>query len=115
MVKGFPRAGLQLMSRVGDFFKVARTEVMQVPVWQNSHATPPQSATRSLGSPEGAPGQLALGDGSLGSNSGLPPQLGPQGTPASFAPSQLGRKGPPLNADMLPHAGFRTKGPPTVR
>ena len=84
MVEGFPGAGLQLMSRVGDFFRVARTEVMQVPVWQDSHATPPRSATRSLGSPGGAPGQL-----------------GPQGTPTSFAPSHPGREGPLLNADML--------------
>ena len=103
MVEGFPGAGLQLMSRVGDFFRVVRTEVMQVPVWQDSHATPPRSATRSLGSPGGASGQLALGDGSLGSNStsGSPPQLGPQGTPTSFAPSHPGREGPLLNADML--------------
>ena len=102
MVEGFPGAGLQLMSRVGDFFRVARTEVMQVPVWQDSHATPPRSATRSLGSPGGAPGQLALGDGSLGSKkSGSSPQMGPQGTPTSFAPSHPGREGPLLNADML--------------
>ena len=101
MVEGFPGAGLQLMSRVGGFFRVARTEVMQVPVWQDSHATPPRSATRSSSSPGGAPGQLALGDGSLGSNSGSPPQVGPQGTPTSFAPSHPGREGPLLNADML--------------
>ena len=64
-VEGFPGVGLQLMSRVGDFFRVARTAVMQVPVWQDTHVTPPRSATRSLASPGGAPGQLALGDGFL--------------------------------------------------
>ena len=68
MVEGFPVSGRQLMTRVGDFFRVARTEVMQVPVWQDSHVTPPRSTTRSTGSPDGALGNLALGDGSLGSH-----------------------------------------------
>ena len=41
MVEGFPTSGLQLMTRVGDFFRVARTEVVQVPaVLPGTHATP---------------------------------------------------------------------------
>ena len=44
MVEGFPSSGLQLMTRVGDFFRVARTEVVQVPaVLQGTHATPPRT------------------------------------------------------------------------
>ena len=46
MVEGFPASGLQLMTRVGDFFRVARTEVVQVPaVRQGTYATPPRTAT----------------------------------------------------------------------
>ena len=101
MVEGFPVSGRQLMTRVGDFFRVARTEVMQVPVWQDSHVTPPRSTTRSTGSPDGALGNLALGDGSLGSHGSSPPQVGSHGTPASFAPPPPGREGSLLSADVL--------------
>ena len=101
MVEGFPVSGRQLMTRVGDFFRVARTEVMQVPVWQDSHVTPPRSTTRSTGSPDGALGNLALGDGSLGSHGSSPPQVGSLGTPASFAPPLPGREGSWLSADVL--------------
>ena len=101
MVEGFPVSGRQLMTRVGDFFRVARAEVMQVPVWQDSHVTPPRSTTRSTGSPDGALGNLALGDGSLGSHGSSPPQVGSHGTPASFAPPPPGREGSLLSADVL--------------
>ena len=101
MVEGFPVSGRQLLTRVGDFFRVARTEVMQVPVWQDSHVTPPRSTTRSTGSPDGALGHLALGDGSLGSHGSSPPQVGSHGTPASFAPPPPGREGSLLSADVL--------------
>ena len=101
MVEGFPVSGRQLMTRVGDFFRVARTEVMQVPVWQDTHVTPPRSTTRSTGSPDGALGNLALGDGSLGSHGSSPPQVGSHGTPASFAPPPPGREGSLLSADVL--------------
>ena len=37
MVEGFPASGLQLMTRVGDFFRVARTEVVQVPAVRKAH------------------------------------------------------------------------------
>ena len=43
MVEGIPGAH-QLISRVGSFFRVARTEVTQVPA---VHVTPPRSTTRS--------------------------------------------------------------------
>ena len=102
MVEGFPVSGRQLMTRVGDFFQVARTEVMQVPVWQDSHVTPPRSTTRSTGNPDGALGNLALGEGSLGSHGSSPPQVGSLGTPASFAPPPPpGREGSLLSADVL--------------
>ena len=101
MVEGFPVSGRQLMTRVGDFFRVARTEVMQVPVWQDSHVTPPRSTTRSTGSPDGALGNLVLGEGSLGSHGSSPPQVGSLGTPASFAPPPPGREGSLLSADVL--------------
>ena len=49
MVEGFPSTGLQLMTRVGDFFRVARTEVVQVPaVLQGTHATPPRVIVRAV-------------------------------------------------------------------
>ena len=101
MVEGFPVSGRQLMTRVGVFFRVARTEVMQVPVWQHSHVTPPRSTTRSTGSPDGVLGNLALGDGSLGSHGSSPPQVGSHGAPASFAPPPPGREGSLLSADVL--------------
>ena len=102
MVEGFPSSGLQLMTRVGDFFRVARTEVVQVPaVLQGTHATPPRTTTsHTRDSPSGASGPMALGDGSLGSHTSSPPQLGAHGTPTSFAPPP-GRDGPLLSADML--------------
>ena len=102
MVEGFPSSGLQLMTRVGDFFRVARTEVVQVPaVLQGTHATPPRTITsHTRDSPSGASGPMALGDGSLGSHTSSPPQLGAHGTPTSFAPPP-GRDGPLLSADML--------------
>ena len=66
MVEGFPSTGLQLMTRVEDFFRVARAEVVEVPaVLQGTQATPPRTHTRD--SPSGASGPMALGDGSLGS------------------------------------------------
>ena len=76
---------------------------MQVPVWQDSHVTPPRSTTRSTGSPDGALENLALGDGSLGSHGSSPPQVGSHGTPASFAPPPPGpgREGSLLSADVL--------------
>ena len=87
MVEGFPASGRQLMTRVGEFFRVARTEVMQVPaVWQDTHVTPPRSTSQSHGSLGAAPGHLALGEGSMGSHSSSPPQVGMPGTPTSFAP-----------------------------
>ena len=85
-IADFPVSGRQLMTRVGDF------EVTQVPVWQDSHVTPPRSTTRSTDSPDGALGNLALGDGSLGSHGSSPPQVGSHGTPASFAPPPPGRE-----------------------
>ena len=97
MVEGIPGAH-QLMSRVGSFFRVARTEVMQVPA---VHVTPPRSTTRSTGSPDGPLGSLAVGDGSLGSHGSSPPQVGSRGTPASFAPPPPGREGSLLSADVL--------------
>ena len=102
MVEGFPASGLQLMTRVGDFFRVARTEVVQVPaVRQGTYATPPRTATsQTRDSPSGASGPMALGDGSLGSHNSSPPQMGAHGTPTSFAPPP-GRDGPLLSADML--------------
>ena len=46
MVEGIP-SGSQFMSGIGSFFRVARTEVMQVPsAWQNTHDTPPQGIAR---------------------------------------------------------------------
>ena len=58
MVEGLPASGLQLMRRVGDFFRVARTEVVQVPaVLQGTHATPPRAASsQTRDSPSGAQG-----------------------------------------------------------
>ena len=97
MVEGIPGAH-QLMSRVGSFFRVARTEVMQVPA---VHVTPPRSTTRSTGSPDGPLGGLAVGDGSLGSHGSSPPQVGSHGKPASFAPPPPGREGSLLSADVL--------------
>ena len=91
MVEGIPGAH-QLMSRVGNFFRVARTAV---------HVTPPRSTTRSTGSPDGILGSLAVGDGSLGSHGSSPPQVGSHGTPASFAPPPPGREGSLLSADVL--------------
>ena len=101
MVEGFPVLGLQLMTRVGDFFRVARTEVVQVPVVrQGTYITSPRTATsQTRDSPSGASGPMALGDGSLGSHSS-PPQMGAHGTSTSFAPPP-GRDGPLLSADML--------------
>ena len=58
MVEGFPASGRQLMTRVGEFFRVARTEVMQVPtVWQDTHVTPPRSTSQS---------QFGCGSGAFG-------------------------------------------------
>ena len=71
------------MSRVGSFLRVARTEVMQVPT---VHVTPQRNTTQLTGSPDGALGSLALGDGSLGSHGSSPPYVRSHGTPASFAP-----------------------------
>ena len=102
MVEGFPASGLQLMTRVGDFLRVARTEVVQVrAVLQGTHATPPRAtSSQTRDSPSGSSGPMALGDGSLGSHTSSPPQLGAHGTPTSFAPPP-GRDGPLLSADML--------------
>ena len=44
------------------FFRVARTEVMQLPaVWQDSHVTPPRSTSQSRSSPSQTPGHLEKG------------------------------------------------------
>ena len=97
MVEGFPSAS-HFMSGIGSFFRVARTEVMQVPsAWQNTHDTPPRSTTLSRDSPEG---QRALGERSLGSHSSSPPTLGWQGTPTSFGPPPE-RDGQLLSQDVL--------------
>ena len=97
MVEGIPSAS-QFMSGIGSFFRVARTEVMQVPsAWQNTHDTPPRSTTLSRDSPEG---QRALGERSLGSHSSSPPTLGLQGTPTSFGPPPE-RDGQLLSQDVL--------------
>ena len=86
MVEGVPSAS-RFMSGIGSFFRVARTEVMQVPrVWHDTHDTPPRSATLSRDSPEG---QRALGERSLGSHSSSPPTLGLQGAPTSFTFARL--------------------------
>ena len=87
MVEGIPSAN-QLMSRVGSFLRVARTEVMQVPT---VHVTPQRNTTQLTGSPDGALGNLALGDGSLGSHGSSPPYVRSHQTPASFAPPLPGR------------------------
>ena len=75
MVDGFPVSGLQLTTRVGDFFRVARTEIVQVPaVRQGTYATPPRTATsQTRDSPSGALGPMALGHESLGSHTSSPP------------------------------------------
>ena len=97
MVEGIPSAS-QFMSGIGSFFRVARTEVMQVPgAWQNAHDTPPRSTTVSRDSPEG---QRALGERSLGSHSSSPPTLGLHGTPTSFGPPPEG-DGQLLSQDVL--------------
>ena len=97
MVEGIPSES-QFMSGIGSFFRVARTEVMQVPsAWQNTHDTPPRSTTLSRDSPEG---QTALGERSLGSHSSSPPTLGLQGTPTSFGPPPE-RDGQLLSQDVL--------------
>ena len=97
MVEGIPSAS-QFMSGIGSFFRVARTEVMQVPgAWQNTHDTPPRSTTVSRDSPEG---QRALGERSLGSHSSSPPTLGLHGTPTSFGPPPE-RDGQLLSQDVL--------------
>ena len=97
MVEGIPSAS-QFMSGIGSFFRVARTEVMQVPsAWQNTHDTPPRSTTLSRDSPEG---QRALGERSLGSHSSSPPTLGLHGTPTSFGPPPE-RDGQLLSQDVL--------------
>ena len=97
MVEGIPSAS-QFMSGIGSFFRVARTEVMQVPsAWQNTHDTPPRSTTVSRDSPEG---QRALGERSLGSHNSSPPTLGLQGTPTSFGPPPE-RDGQLLSQDVL--------------
>ena len=95
MVEGIPGAS-QFMSGIGSFFRVARTEVMQVPS-HNTHDTPPRSTTVSRDSPEG---QRALGERSLGSHSSSPPTLGLHGTPTSFGPPPE-RDGQLLSQDVL--------------
>ena len=97
MVEGIPSAS-RFMSGIGSFFRVARTEVMQVPsVWHDTHDTPPRSTTLSRDSPEG---QRALGERSLGSHSSSPPTLGLRGTPTSFGPPPE-RDGQLLSQDVL--------------
>ena len=57
VVEGFPSSGLQLMTRVGEFFRVARTEVMQVPYSSCKAHTPhhhEQSHYNTRDSPSGA-------------------------------------------------------------
>ena len=82
------------MSRVGEFFQVARTEVLPVVPSVEQQATPPRSAMHTRAGP------LALGDGIVGSQTGSPPQVGSRSTPTSFAPGP-GRETPLLNAEML--------------
>ena len=57
MVEGFPATGLRIMSRAGEFFQVARTEVLPVVPSVEQQATPPRSAMHTRAGP------LALGDG----------------------------------------------------
>ena len=111
MVEGFPASGLQLMTRVGDFFRVARTEVVQVPaVRQGTYATPPRTATsQTRDSPSGASGPMALGDEQLATTDG-----------STWHPNILctaSRKGWPFveRRHVAAHAGFRTEGSPPVR
>ena len=94
MVEGFPATGFRIMSRVGEFLRVARTEVLPVVPSVEQQATPPRSAMRTRAGP------LALGDGIVASQTGSPPQVGSRSTPTSFAPGP-GRETPLLNAEML--------------
>ena len=94
MVEGFPATGFRIMSRVGEFFQVARTEVLPVVPSVEQQATPPRSVMRTRAGP------LALGDGIVASQTGSPPQVGSRSTPTSFAPGP-GRETPLLNAEML--------------
>ena len=94
MVEGFPATGFRIMSRVGEFFQVARTEVLPVVPSVEQQATPPRNAMHTRAGP------LALGDEIVGSQTGSPPQVGSRSTPTSFAPGP-GRETPLLNAEML--------------
>ena len=63
------------MTRVGELCRVARvaTEVKDPAVQHDSHVTTPRDTSRTTrDSPSGAPGQLALGEGCLGSRSSSP-------------------------------------------
>ena len=108
MVEGFPATGFRIMSRVGEFFQVARTEVLPVVPSVEQQATPPRSAMRTRAGP------LALGDGIVGSQTGSPPQVGSRSTPTSFAPGP-GRETPLLNAEMLQRMpALEHRAPPVV-
>ena len=85
MVEGIPGV---FMSRVSEFFRVARTEVQ---------AQSPPHHTRA--SPGAVSRVRALGDGSVGS-SASPPQPDSIGTPTTFGPGP-GRESPLLNAELL--------------
>ena len=88
MAEGIPSAS-HFMSGIGSFFRVARTEVMQVPgEWQITHDTPPRSTT------------VSRDNRSLGSQSSSPPILGLHGTPTSFGPPPE-RDGQLLSQDVL--------------
>ena len=102
MVEGLPGADIQLMTRLGELFRVARvaTEVKgscSAARFTRCNAT--KHITNTRDSPSGAPGQLALTERSLGSHSSSPPQVGVQY--ANFLCTTSRRDGPLLSAEML--------------
>ena len=109
MVEGFPTSGLQLMTRVGDFFRVARTEVGTRSVARHTHTHTPhhheQHHHKRVIVRAVLQGPWPCEMGVWGSQTSSPPQLGAHSTPTSVAPPPEG-DGPLL---------CRTEGSPTVR
>ena len=98
MVEGFPATGFRIMSRVGEFFQVARTEVLPVVPSVEQQATPPRSAMHTRAGP------LALGDGIVVRRQVLRRRW------AHVAPPlHLPRKGDPVAQcrDVAAHASIR--------